>query len=304
VVSQSWNLKNLAQEPVVPGTYQYTALFMPELELRYQMSPYPNVENNSDNTPWYNGHAGSGGWLADHSGIGCVTVGDQGKIYFGAGCAESGQALAECNLQGAKEWGHHNFVAWTGPSFLSFGEGTLFAASRAHWNLTDHVWTVNAANKAEKTLLAIKSTNQRLRGISGMAYRDGKLYLAIDARADWMSNAGDGSDVEIDHCLPQYKKKYKEDTYGADTQDDFKRLFRLTGTPAGQSKSGSLPGLTYIESTDLPTSQNHVVLAFKRPVEIGTLVFPHPKGDFHMRIKVLKKDGANTPRPGNKKDFV
>lgn len=303
-LKESWNLRNNANEPVSPGTYKYTALFMPELNLKYQMTPYPNVENNSDNTPWPQGNSGAGAWLADHSGIGCVTVGDNGKIYFGAGCAESGQALAECDLNGAKEWSHHNFVAWTGPSLLAFGDGTLFAASRAHWNLTDHVWAVNAADKTEKTFLAAKGTNRRVRGISGMTYLDGKLYLAINAKADWMANAGDGSDVDSDLCLPRYKVKNKEDRYDPDTRDDFKRLFRLTGTPAGQGNPDEKPGLTYIESTDLPGSRNHVLLVFKSPFNIGSLVFPFPKGGYQMRIKALKKDGAYPPKPNNKKDWI
>lgn len=303
-LEESWNLKNIYNEPVAPGTYSYTALFMPKLSIKYQMTPYPNVENNSNNTPWPQGHSGPGAWLADHSSIGCVTAGNNGKMYFGAGCAESGQALAETDLEGAKEWGHHNFVAWTGPSFLAFGGNTLFAASRAHWNLTDHVWTVNAKDKTEETFLAIKSTNQRARGISGMTYRDGKLYLAIDAKANWLSNAADGDDVASEHCLPKYKVRDKEETYGPDTRNDFKRLFRLTGSPAGQGNPGTQPGLTFIESTDYPSSKNHTLLTFKRPVAIGSLIFPQPRGDYQMRIKVLKKNAAFPPKPNKSSDWV
>jgi hypothetical protein len=303
-LDERWALKDYRGAPVAPGTYRYTALFMPELSIKYQMTPYPNVEMYSDNTPWPQGHSGAGAWLADHSGIGCVTVGDNGKIYFGAACAESGQALAECDLNGAKEWGCHNFVAWTGPSLLAFGKGTIFAASPAHWNLTDHAWAVNAKDKSTKTLLAAKGTNRRARGISGIAYREGKLYLAINAKADWMANAGDASDVDSDLCLPRYKVKDKEDTYGPDTRDDFKRLFRLTGTPAGQTNPGQLPGLTYLESTDFPGSRNHVLLTFKNPVHVGSLIFPFPKGGYQMQIKALKADGAYPPRPNSNKDWL
>lgn len=303
-LKESWNLKDYQGALVAPGTYSYTALFMPDLSIKYQMTPYPNVENNSDNTPWPQGNSGAGGWLADHSGIGCVTVGDNGKIYFGAGCAESGQALAECDLSGAKEWSHHNFVAWTGPGFLAFGDGTLFAASRAHWNFTDHVWAVNAKDKKEKTFLAAKGTNRRARGISGMTYRDGKLYLAINAKVDWMENAGDASDVDSDLCLPLYKVRDKEDRHGPDTRNDFKRLFRLTGTPAGQGNPDEQPGLTYIESTDLPSSRNHVLLTFKTPVHVGSLVFPFPTGGYQMNIKALKADGAYPPKPNANQDWI
>ena len=173
-----------------------------------------------------------------HSGISSVTAGDNGKVYFAAKCAESGQAFIECNLEGQKEWGHHNFVAWTGPGLLTFGEGTVFAGSRAHWNGTDHLWTVRAADKKETTLLAAKATNRRARGMSGLAYRDGKVYVGIDAKADWMANAADGPDVELDNCLPRYSRPKEKSGYDPIVRDDFLRLFRLFGTPPGQLTFG------------------------------------------------------------------
>ncbi|MFT5123415.1 MAG: hypothetical protein ACI97B_002048, partial [Verrucomicrobiales bacterium] len=303
-LQEGWDLKDFRGVPVTPGTYRYTALFMPELELKYQMTPYPNVEQYSDNTPWMNGASGSGGWLSDHGGIMCVTTGDNGKLYFGSGVSEAGQTLIECDAEGRRQWGHGNFVAWTGPTFLTFGEGKVFGASRAHWNLTDHIWTVQAEDKKIDTLLAVKSTNRRLRGISGITYRKGEVYVAIDAEADWMASAADGSDVDSDLCLPRYRIKSKEDRFDPDSRNDFKRLFRLTGTPAGQGTPGKLPGLTYINSTDLPGSKNHALLTFKRPVEIGSFIFPFPEGEVEMRIKVLKKEGAYPPQPDSKKDWL
>jgi len=302
-LKEGWNLKDTTGALVQPGTYSYTALFLPELSVKFQMSPYSNVQMHSDNTPWSNGNSGSGNWLADHSGNSSVTYGG-GKMYFGAGVAESGQALAETDLNGVKEWGHHNFVAWTGPGFMTFGQGTLYAASRAHWNLTDHIWTVNQADKSVKTLLASKGNNRRIRGISGIAYRNGEVYLSINANADWMANAADVGDVDAELNLPKYKVRDKEDRYDADTRDDFKRLFRLTANPSGQSNSDNKPGLTYLESTDLPGSRNHILLTFKQPVHIGSLVFPFPQGGYQMQIKALKAEGAYPPNPNRNKDWV
>jgi hypothetical protein len=94
-----WDLKKADDQYITPGTYTVSAIHHPGLKMRYRATPYPNVSTHApQNSPWLNGHSGSGGWLADHTSPGSVTTfGD--RMYMGAACAEWGIAMLECCLR-------------------------------------------------------------------------------------------------------------------------------------------------------------------------------------------------------------
>ncbi|MCX7934670.1 MAG: hypothetical protein N3A66_05350, partial [Planctomycetota bacterium] len=83
-----------------------------------------------------------------------------------------------------------------------------------------------------------------------------------------------------------------------DRRSDFLRLFRLTGTPPG------CKGLIYLETAEDESPRQHIVLAFRQPVPLGSLVFPAPEdGGLHMRFSALKPDAPYPPRPRKESDW-
>ncbi|HUU69615.1 MAG TPA: hypothetical protein VM186_08825, partial [Planctomycetota bacterium] len=138
--AEYWDLKDESGKFVEPGTYKWLAIEHPPLELRYEMTPYPNVVDNSpENSAWLNGHNGPGGWMADHTPPdACCTAGD--RVWLGSPCAESGVSTIECDLTGKKLWGHHSFAAWTGPQHMATDGKTVFVASSAWGTASD--WNI------------------------------------------------------------------------------------------------------------------------------------------------------------------
>lgn len=299
-----WDLKDEHGLYVPPGTYQWTALFHPPLQLRYAMTPYPNIVDNSpENSPWLNGESGPGGWLADHTPNRSVcTAGD--RVWFGSPNAESGVAMIECDLTGRKLWGHHNFAAWTGPSFLAMDGKTIYAAapgwSGGRWRVNETVWAIDIATKQVTTVLEQTSTYLRKRGMAGLAARDGKLYISTRVPANWLTNATSSDDVDLMNCAPKYAAMKKTNKYyEPNPRDDFVRLFRLRATPAGQNG-----GLTWLESTKGQARRQHIVLAFNKPVPIGTLAFPFPEQrGITLKLSILKKDAKYPPEPRAEADW-
>ncbi|HPD14813.1 MAG TPA: hypothetical protein PLE19_07680 [Planctomycetota bacterium] len=303
--AESWDLRDERGNFVAPGTYEWKAIAYPPLELRYQMTPYPNIEaHHPENSPWLNGASGPGGWLADHTPpSSSATDGD--FVFLGAPCAESGVSFIACTLEGRKLWGIHSFAAWSGPRRMAAADGKVFVENQG-WSASgeegmDRVWAVDVATQKVEELLMLSQTEKRQRGICGMAAAGGKLYMAIDAGSDWLNNAVGIGDVDIENCLPPYpRKKQSGLDYVPDPRDDFVRLFRIKGTPAGNNG-----GISYLESTKGPGRQQHIVLALKRPVAIGSLVLPLPTfEDVKLKISVLKPDAPYPPDAENAKSWT
>ncbi len=297
---ERWNLKDANGNMVPPGQYAYKAITNSPLTLRYHTTPYPNIGDNApDNPPWITGHAGSGQWLADHSTeVAVCTVGD--RAYLGAPCAERGIAMIETDLDGRKLWGRHNFIAWTGPQRLAANQQAVFAHA---WSTqddkwpggADFVWRVDRESRQTTTLLVRPPTADRARGVQGMAVLDNRLLLAVRGNLRWLVNAVSEADVDQANCLPRHRPPREQDRYAPDPRRDFLRLFRITGTPPGQRA-----GLTYLSSERGPETRQHILLALKQPIELGTLVLPlPPPGDIAIRFSTLK---PNLPLPADLND--
>ncbi|HUW30484.1 MAG TPA: hypothetical protein VM223_02615, partial [Planctomycetota bacterium] len=324
--AEYWDLKDESGKFVEPGTYKWLAIEHRPLELRYEMTPYPNVADNSpENSAWLNGHSGPGGWMADHTPPdACCTAGD--RVWLGSPCAESGVSTIECDLTGKKLWGHHSFAAWTGPQHMATDGKTVFVASSAwgtasDWNIdptTELFWGIDIETHEITDVARLQPTNERKRGMKGLAARDGKLYAAIDADANYLGNAAMSGDVDIENCSPRYPRKpppRKEHDVVPDGRTDFLRLFRLQGAPPGHNESV----LTYLETTKGPARRQHIVLAFNKPVPIGSVAFPVPRGEsegvtgangsrarvekMQFKLSVLKADAAYPPDPEKASDW-
>ncbi len=307
-LAEHWDLKDEQGRYVSPGTYRWKAITHPPLELRYEMTAYPNVGDHfPDRAPWLSGANGPHGWLADHSPprAACV-AGD--KVFLGAPVAESGVSLIETDTDGKKLWGYHSFEAFTGAWWLASDGQTVFSAAPAN-NFarqrgldarTEGIWGIDVATKAVRTVALLPPTNTRNRGLQGLATRDGKVYMAIRAPENWLVNAAAPADVDIQNCVPGYLAKRKERfAYEVvpDPRDDFLRLFRLGNNPPGYGPGN---GLTFIESTRGAARQQHVVLAFHQPVALGSVVFPYPQNQPWLVKLSLLKPGA--PYPPNADD--
>ncbi len=301
----SWNLKDDAGNFVAPGVYRWTALACPDLRLRYEMTVYPNVSRHApQNSPWLNGAEGSGGWLADHSApIGTCAAGD--RVYLSAPCSESGVSLIECDLEGRKLWGHGWFAAWTGPRFLASDGKQVFAAAPVGSPPADCVWTLDMATKKVSNLLTLAPTATRRGGMQGLAVDATKLYLSISGPPAWFDNAATADDVDLDACTPRYRQK-REPRHAyevvPDQRRDFLRLFRLAPHPPGGETAFSL---TYLDTMGGSRTQQHIVLAFKRAVPLGSVVFPVPQDkEVRIKVSVLKKDAPYPPNPDEPGDWI
>lgn len=309
----AWDLLDERGDPVRPGRYRWQAIVGPPLELRYELSTYPNVSvHHPENTAWLNGPHGPGGWLADHSAPNCVaTTGDQ--VFFGAPVAESGVAFIACDISGRKQWGIRGFAAWSGAAGMAADGGTVFVhhPGRGIYGArdagADRIWAVDIESRKWRTLLTERDTSRRRRGISAMAARNGVLALAINAGEDWLENAISWDDVVIESCIPFYREQRRariKDEIVPNPRDDFLRLFRLKGTPPGFIHPAGT-GLIRLESTFGPEHRQHILLVFREPVAIGSCVFPQPRDvPYRVRLSALRPEVSGTPDPAVRENWL
>jgi len=300
-----WDLRDELGKSVRAGTYTFSAISYPRLQLKYEMTPFPNIAMNApENSPWQNGHSGPGGWMADHTPPSCVTVAGD-RVFFGSTVAESGVSLIECDLTGKKSWAHHSFAAWTGARYLAATSDTVFAACPILGSTVDGVWAIDLKTKHVRDFLKAGPSSTRKRGMRGIAAHGGKLYIAVDAQEAPLSvNATTPDEVDIAHCFPRYpmprKPKFPNEI-PPDPQGDFGKLFRLVEPVAGSSSSA----LTFLESQKSSNRKQHILLAFHKPIAIGSLIFPMPamKG-VHLRLSYMKLNAAYPPDVDNDADWI
>jgi hypothetical protein len=290
---EPWDLKDEEGFYVQPGTYKVKGIHAPPLQLVYQHTLYPNVEAHSPlSHPWPRGSRG--GWLANHANHSAVcAVGD--RLFISAGGTEGGHALIETEFSGQKTWG-----AGHGANRLATDGKSLFLEAR------QTVSRMDLATRKIERLLSV--TNQERKGkLLSMAAHNNRLVLAIGGEIPYFANPTHAGQIDLDACLPKLPEKIKPKTrtyYGmsAYPQDNFLRLFRLKGDPAGLDAAGDL---VTIPSTDEASHKQYIVLAFKEPVPIGSVVFPALTGkDYSMQLSVLKPDGDYPPKPGKQSDWI
>ncbi|HEY3322827.1 MAG TPA: hypothetical protein VGP72_20400 [Planctomycetota bacterium] len=308
--NDGWDLKDEAGKLVPPGTYRWKGIAHPPLKLRYEMTVYPNVtDHHPENSAWLNGPSGPGGWLADHSPpFGGCAAGD--RMYFGATCPESGVGFVACDLSGRKLWGIHSFDAWSGAKHMTADGNTIYVEN--NWGGggmedIDRVWAVDAEKQTYRTLLKADGNENRRRGISGMAARGGKLYLAIRAKENWLATAANAAAVDVATCIPFYAPPRKPKlAYEVvpDSRDDFLRLFRLKGNPPGYGHPRG-HGLIWLESDESISKRARIMLTFLKPVEIGCCVFPVPQAaGYTIKLSAARPDAPYPPSPTQKAHWI
>ncbi len=296
---ENWNLRDDDGNIVPPGEYRWKTITAPPLDLRYQFSVYPNVANNHpDRLPWLTGESGPNGWLADHSSpTSGVARGD--KVYFAAPWVESGVSLIECDQTGKKLWARHSFAGFSGPDYVAAEADAVYILCRDKLERMDpatHEWT----------RLGSVSRPGRGGAVTGMVAAGGKLFVAFHGADPAFENAARAGDVDIERCLPLYPERIADPTgtrrVAPNPRHEFLRLLRLTGSPSGQNypskehREGHFP-------IDLETvgdgREQFVVVAFKTPVPLGSVVFPCPGPEYRVEFAALK---ASATYPANPRD--
>lgn len=288
-LAEPWDLRDDSGAYVPPGRYRMRGIIAPPLELLYQLTPYPNVDQLwPDRTPWLQGHSGPHGWLSDHSQIqAAATRGD--RLYFGAPMAEAGVCLIECEPSGRKLWGQNNFGAWLGVNMLAADADAVYIAA------TDStVYRMDPATHQSRKLFQFGGAG-RQGSLSGMAANAGHVYLAFAGGASDTSidNATVANNIDLPASLPAHGPNSPDYWYG------LVRALRLEGNPPGQ-RDGRLD----LVSTKSGRRNQYLMLAFHQPVPLGAVAFPHPGGKEKITFSVLAPNAPYPPRATEEKDWV
>lgn len=298
-----WDLKNHQGLTVPAGTYKWKAITSPPLGLKYQLSVYPNAPQFfPGTTPWLTGESGANGWLADHASITSgATCGD--RLYFGAPGVEAGVCLIECDLTGRKLWGKHSFAPFVGVGRLTGDDQHVYIIERDSLHRLDP-----ATHKVER--LTSLSSAERKGDVAGFAAHQGQVVIARNSSVPWLENATRADVVDVEHCLPKFPERIP-DPLGTrrvqpNPRHDFLRLLRLAGTPAGQGQVPSDKRETHFPITIDTTGegkQQYILLAFKDPVPLGSLVLPNVGPEYLVDVSVLKPNAKYPPNPQNEADW-
>lgn len=301
--SEHWDLKDHRGLTVPPGKYYWKAITSPPLGLKYQLSVYPNAPQFfADRTPWLTGESGANGWLADHASITSGTVcGD--RLYFGAPGVEAGVCLIECDLTGKKLWGKHSFAPFVGVGRLAGDERHVYIVER------DQLHRLDPQTHQVERLTSLTSA-ERQGEVVGLAAQSGQVVVAMNAPVPWLENATRADIVDLEHCWPKFAERIA-DPLGTrrvkpSPRHDFLRLLRLAGSPAGQGqiqpgKRESIFPITIDTSGD--GKHQYIVLAFKEPIPLGSLVLPCVGPEFLVDVSVLKKNAKYPPNPNRDEDW-
>lgn len=289
--AEPWDLKDEDGQYVEPGVYQWNLIAGPTPELRYEFTPYPNVEAHSpESRPW-DGRP-QDGWLANHGNQSAVCVVGK-RLYIAAGGTEGGHALIECDFQGRKVWGSPQGAA------RLFTDGkVLFLESGGS------IFRFDPEKREPQPLFRLHTDPQRKGEVVGVAARDDKVFVAYYSSLPYLDHATTEGNVDIAACGPQVRPSVKRsDNYGIplSPQRDFLSYFRLLGGFIGGDSRNTL----YIESTKGKAARQHVLLAFRQPVPLGSLVFPKPDDpnlEFHLSI--LKPDAPYPPQAKRQADWA
>ena len=287
---EPWDLKDEDGQYVAPGTYRARWTVGPKPELIYQMTPYPNVEAHSpDSTPWNRGP--KDGWLANHdNNKGVCVIGD--RLYMSAGGTEGGHGLIETDLQGRKAWGSHDIA-----NRLFTDGATLFLQSG------NSVRRMDPATRKIAPAVNLDQGVTRRGAVVGLAARENRVYAAYYSGLPRLDTAARGDQVDLGACLPKLPASVKRtDNYGIglSPQRDFLSFLRLQG----EFVAGDARNTVYLESTKGGDPRQRVLLAFREPVAIGSLVFPRPElGELAFEISALKPDAPWPPNPRRAGDW-
>ena len=164
---------------VTPGSYTVRGLWHKPLDLRYEFTAY-----NSGNPPWWPGHDGSGGWLADQSPPSAVLfLPEQQQVLFGAHVAEAGDGIIWVDLQGRKQAGKRWVGGvWTGASHLARDVGAkplaaYYAYTGSAWEGALRLYGIHAKGETQVVKYTFDAKDQEALG--GLAACNGLVVASL-----------------------------------------------------------------------------------------------------------------------------
>ena len=233
--------------------------------------------------PWGEGDAmRAGGWLGDH-GISAAAVAVGDRLYFGSTMAEHGHTVIMCNLDGEKMWGRPGLDGWVGPSILASDGTAIYGLVK-----DGQIFRMSPDGSDVKRIADTKENRVR-----GLAARAGRVYLTLDNHATTGSVVEvklGGKEIAFKECrpIPSSAKAYNRNLTG---EEQFAACFREGGHPqAGVDIAGQ-------------GSSRGVLVRFRKPVEIGTLLVERlplaVRAEFHALAPGTAYDAVTmAPEPG------
>ena len=289
-VLEGWDLKDNDGQPVPPGSYVWKGIARPPFKLTYELSVY-----NAGVPAWFAPPPGKGGgsWLADHTMASDVAA-QKEMIWISAPCAESGHAMIATDLDGVKQWGtgmgHFGF---DGPRKIAADERCAYAATVNMLFRVDPARAFAARNiftfpnQADVPWVTPGDISQ---GGGGLAARDGRLYYAVYAPSSWLRSSFVSDSVDPSRCKPfvylfkgKGKRRGREDkSYDFYEYDELMLLYSAFCCEKNPAETPSLPNspltsraeATFGEAPRSGPLKGSVVLAFRHPIPVGSILIP------------------------------
>ena len=162
-----WDLKDAAGKIVPPGKYKWKGIISPRLmEITYQMTPYPNVEQHSPNSRPWEGRP-QDGWLGNHN-INRSVCAVNGRTYISQGGTEGGHSLAVLNSKGEKIWGRGRGTE----NMFKDRQGNLYTQSGTNIGRFDQ--------KTNKETGLLNVASPKGGGLNAIAAWKGKMYVVYE----------------------------------------------------------------------------------------------------------------------------
>ncbi len=222
----------------------------------------------------------AGGWLGDHSAPNsAAAIGDQ--IFLSSLVVEHGDNLIAVNPDGEKLWGG-KLDGWSGPRHLTTDGADLFALSR-HRNTVYRVRRVPHRHDPERDQTERRSiVSVRGDAIHHLAaLPDGRLVTIRNndehTDAPFRVSLGNG-DINFGLSIPQVMDTTAPTEFHISAQAAWGNVFTTAGNP---QNGGTLPVFN---------REGYAVVVFRRPVEVGSVMFGRMPDVARARVFTLKEN--------------
>ncbi len=308
---ESWDLLDDKGDYITPGDYTWKGIVRPPFKLTYELTA-----NNAGQPGWWAPipGKGGGGWLADHGAPNCAAA-QENMMWFGSWVCENGHAAIATDLEGNKLWGTHS-LSWgfRGPNRIAVDERCAYLTTDTIISRVDpkrdfllrQLYTFTPTETLPWNGSDYDCTYKR----GGVAAKDGKLYYAVNTPPkSWLCPSFASEVIDPSRCQPVvFLRKGKgsraaraDKNYAESEYDELMQLYSCfltekTPTITKTMADTGIPNSTQGGLGDAPTSgklPNSVVVAFKKPIAVGSILIPDSK----IAVYALKK-GEKVAPPG------
>ena len=265
-ITEHWDGRTDSGKMVAPGSYTVKAITHAPLHLSYQATV-----NCSSNPPWWKSggwgdQTGPGSWLSDHAPPNDVTsIGE--RTFIGAVVAESGHTILACDLDGNKVWGT-KWLETAGAGYLTNDGTHVYSAGEGGWigeRLFIHEIDPQTFKWRRVAQLVFDTGNTPTGGVTGIAARDGKLYVAFNHPPQpWLRSAIATANI------------------------DEKNTTNFNDSVLGYLRTkGQVPAHGHWSPESSADQVQYLRLAFNAPQPVGAFLTPNS-----LEVSALKADAA------------